>query len=78
MTPVDFHTPDNLVALWARGVDVDAIGRLGNVPGSLLNAGCCRKQRHSAALEMTSPEDRSYNGSNIGPSSPVRREFLFA
>ena len=38
VTPVDFHTPDNVVGLWARGVDVEAIARLGNVPGSLLNA----------------------------------------
>jgi len=39
VTPVDFHTPDNLLSTWVRGVDV---GRLvetfGNVPGELLNA----------------------------------------
>jgi polyhydroxyalkanoate synthase len=39
VTPVDFHTPGNLLASWARSVDVDALVRAyGNVPGSLLNA----------------------------------------
>jgi polyhydroxyalkanoate synthase subunit PhaC len=38
VTPVDFHTRDNLVALWAKGIDADAVARLGNVPGPLLNA----------------------------------------
>jgi polyhydroxyalkanoate synthase subunit PhaC len=39
VTPVDFHTPDNLLAKWARGVDVDRlVDTFGNVPGELLNA----------------------------------------
>ncbi len=39
VTPVDFHTDDNLLAKWARRLDVDAIvDALGNVPGELLNA----------------------------------------
>jgi polyhydroxyalkanoate synthase len=39
VTPVDFHTPENLLAKWARGVDVDRlVDTLGNVPGELLNA----------------------------------------
>ncbi len=39
VTPVDFHTPGNLLASWARRLDVDALVRAhGNVPGSLLNA----------------------------------------
>ncbi len=38
VTPVDFHTPDNLLASWVRAIDVDAlVDTLGNVPGSLLN-----------------------------------------
>ncbi len=38
VTPVDFHTPDNLLAIWLRHVDVDAlVDVLGNVPGELLN-----------------------------------------
>ena len=38
VTPVDFHTPDNLLATWLRHVDVDAlVDALGNVPGELLN-----------------------------------------
>ncbi len=38
VTPVDFHTPDNLLSHWARGIDVDAlVSAFGNVPGELLN-----------------------------------------
>jgi polyhydroxyalkanoate synthase len=38
VTPVDFHTPDNLLTAWLRHVDVDKlIDALGNVPGALLN-----------------------------------------
>ncbi len=39
VTPVDFHTADNLLSAWARGIDVEAlVGAFGNVPGALLNA----------------------------------------
>jgi len=39
VTPVDFHTDDNLLGKWARKLDVDAlVDALGNVPGALLNA----------------------------------------
>ncbi|MBM4218808.1 MAG: class III poly(R)-hydroxyalkanoic acid synthase subunit PhaC [Gammaproteobacteria bacterium] len=39
VTPVDFHTDDNLLARWARKLDVDAlVDALGNLPGELLNA----------------------------------------
>ena len=38
VTPVDFHTPDNLLTAWLRHVDVDRmVDALGNVPGELLN-----------------------------------------
>jgi polyhydroxyalkanoate synthase len=38
VTPVDFHTEDNLLSKWARSLDVDAmVDTLGNVPGELLN-----------------------------------------
>lgn len=38
VTPVDFHTPDNTLSLWSRGLDVDLmVDTLGNVPGELLN-----------------------------------------
>lgn len=38
VTPVDFHTADNLLARWARHIDVDAlVAATGNVPGELLN-----------------------------------------
>jgi polyhydroxyalkanoate synthase len=39
VTPVDFATPENLLAKWARKLDVDGlVNALGNVPGELLNA----------------------------------------
>ena len=39
VTPVDFHTDDNLLSKWVRKVDVDRMVQvLGNVPGELLNA----------------------------------------
>ncbi|KAA3622411.1 MAG: class III poly(R)-hydroxyalkanoic acid synthase subunit PhaC [Proteobacteria bacterium] len=38
VTPVDFHTPDNLLSRWVRKLDVEAmVDTLGNVPGDLLN-----------------------------------------
>lgn len=38
VTPVDFHTPDNLLSKWVRDIDVDLmVDTLGNVPGHLLN-----------------------------------------
>lgn len=38
VTPVDFHTPENLLAKWIRGIDVDAlVDSQGNVSGELLN-----------------------------------------
>ena len=36
-TPVDFHTPDNLLSKWVRGLDTSLIGASGNVPGEMLN-----------------------------------------
>jgi polyhydroxyalkanoate synthase subunit PhaC len=37
-TPVDFHTPDNLLSKWVRALDTGLIAASGNVPGELLNA----------------------------------------
>lgn len=38
VTPVDFHTPDNMLSNWARRVDVDLlVDTLGNVPADLMN-----------------------------------------
>src|SRR5436190_2843809 len=38
VTPVDFHTPDNMLSHWTRGMDVDLlVDTLGNVPGDLMN-----------------------------------------
>ena len=36
-TPVDFHTGDNLLSKWVRGLDVDLMRATGNVPGEVLN-----------------------------------------
>ena len=38
VTPVDFHTPDNLLTHLIRHVDVDLlVDTLGNLPGQMLN-----------------------------------------
>ncbi|HEX8326519.1 MAG TPA: class III poly(R)-hydroxyalkanoic acid synthase subunit PhaC [Hymenobacter sp.] len=40
VTPIDFATPRDMLATWARHLDVDAlVDNGGNVPGELLNAG---------------------------------------
>jgi polyhydroxyalkanoate synthase len=39
VTPVDFHSPENLLSKWVRGLDADRMVEvLGNIPGELLNA----------------------------------------
>ncbi|MFN3842976.1 MAG: class III poly(R)-hydroxyalkanoic acid synthase subunit PhaC [Rehaibacterium terrae] len=38
VTPVDFHTPDNMLSHWTREIDVDLfVDTLGNVPADLMN-----------------------------------------
>jgi len=37
VTPVDFHTPADLLSKWVRGIDVAAFVGEGNVPGDVLN-----------------------------------------
>ena len=38
VTPVDFHTPDNMLSHWVQGMDVDLfVDTLGNVPADLMN-----------------------------------------
>jgi polyhydroxyalkanoate synthase subunit PhaC len=38
VTPVDFHTPDNMLSHWTREIDIDLmVDTLGNVPGDLMN-----------------------------------------
>jgi polyhydroxyalkanoate synthase len=38
VTPVDFHTADNMLSHWCRDLDVDLfVDTLGNVPGDLMN-----------------------------------------
>ena len=38
VTPVDFHTDDNMLGNWTRGIDIDLfVDTLGNVPADLMN-----------------------------------------
>ncbi|ANB02480.1 class III poly(R)-hydroxyalkanoic acid synthase subunit PhaC [Ectothiorhodospira sp. BSL-9] len=38
VTPVDFHTPGNILAHWVKHVDIDTlVDTMGNIPGELLN-----------------------------------------
>ena len=38
VTPVDFHTDDNMLSNWTRGIDIDLfIDTLGNVPADMMN-----------------------------------------
>ena len=38
VTPVDFHTSDNMLSAWIQNVDVDLlVDTLGNIPGEMLN-----------------------------------------
>jgi polyhydroxyalkanoate synthase len=38
VTPVDYHTPDNMLSHWVRDLDVDLfVDTLGNVPAALMN-----------------------------------------
>jgi polyhydroxyalkanoate synthase subunit PhaC len=38
VTPVDFHTPDNMLSHWARGLDIDLfVDTMGNIPADLMN-----------------------------------------
>lgn len=38
VTPVDFHTADNMLAKWIRNIDVDLlVDTMGNIPGDLMN-----------------------------------------
>ena len=38
VTPVDFHTDDNMLSNWTRGLDIDLfIDTLGNVPADMMN-----------------------------------------
>ncbi|GGD55005.1 class III poly(R)-hydroxyalkanoic acid synthase subunit PhaC [Pseudoxanthomonas indica] len=39
VTPVDFHTPDNMLSHWTREMDVDLfVQAMGNVPADMMNA----------------------------------------
>ncbi|KRG68863.1 class III poly(R)-hydroxyalkanoic acid synthase subunit PhaC [Pseudoxanthomonas dokdonensis] len=39
VTPVDFHTPDNMLSHWTRELDVDLlVETMGNVPADMMNA----------------------------------------
>ena len=38
VTPVDFHTPADLLSKWARHLDTETLQRAGNLPGAALTA----------------------------------------
>jgi polyhydroxyalkanoate synthase len=64
-TPVDFHTPDNLLSKWVRGIDTALLERCGNVPGELLNGLFLAlmplrlTQQKYVRLLMSQPEQRA-------------------
>ena len=38
VTPVDCHTPDNMLSNWIQQIDIDQmVNTLGNLPGEMLN-----------------------------------------
>jgi polyhydroxyalkanoate synthase len=38
VSPIDFHTPENLLTRWSHQIDIDLmVDTLGNIPGELLN-----------------------------------------
>ena len=38
VTPVDFHTPDDMLSAWVQNIDIDIlVDTLGNIPGEMLN-----------------------------------------
>jgi polyhydroxyalkanoate synthase subunit PhaC len=37
-TPVDFQTPEDLLAKWVRGLDTELLAAVGNMPGTVLNS----------------------------------------
>jgi len=39
VTPVDFHTPDNMLSHWVQNIDIDLlVDTLGNISGDMLNS----------------------------------------
>lgn len=87
VTPVDFHTPDNMLSNWARMVDVDLfVDTMGNVPADLMNASYLMLKPFRLNLQntwgcstssMTSRRWRTScawkNGSSIRPTWPAKR-----
>ncbi len=69
VTPIDFHTRDDLLSHMARHVDVDmAVDVLGNIPGNFLNAGflglkpyrlLC--QKYVGMVDMLDDPDKLYD-----------------
>lgn len=86
VTPVDFHTPDNMLSNWARMVDVDLfVDTMGNVPADLMNASylmlnlsgsICRNTWACSTSSTTSRRWKIFcawkSGSSIRPTSPAK------
>jgi len=69
VTPVDFHTPDNMLSKWAQDLDIDLmVDTLGNIPGELLNWGFLALkpfqltgQKYISMLDMIDDPQRMQN-----------------
>jgi len=69
VTPVDFHTPDNMLSHWMRGVDTDLfVDTLGNVPADTTS---CRQSRNSLVCIM-------HGGRNLFSIPLVTRAYTLA
>jgi polyhydroxyalkanoate synthase len=68
VTPIDFHTPKDLLSTWARHLDVDAlVDHYGIIPGQLLNTGfemlkpMLKNRKYVSILNTADKEDQLLN-----------------
>ncbi len=60
VTPVDFHTPDNMLSHWARNIDIDLfVDTYGNVPADVMNVAylsvkpvCLNQQKYVGLVDI--------------------------
>jgi polyhydroxyalkanoate synthase len=71
VTPVDFHTPENLLAKWVRGLDIDAlVSSNGIVPGQLLNAA------YVSLMPFRLLQQKYVNLLEVGADVPAMENFV--
>jgi polyhydroxyalkanoate synthase len=71
VTPVDFHTPENLLAKWVRGLDIDAlVNSNGIVPGQLLNAA------YVSLMPFRLLQQKYVNLLEVGADVPAMENFV--